>query len=65
MRNVGHLMTNEAILDAQGNEIPEGIMDGMFTAMIALHDLNKDDRRDAQLPQGQRLHRKAQDARPR
>jgi malate synthase len=43
VRNVGHLMTNEAILDAQGNEIPEGIMDGMFTAMIALHDLKKDD----------------------
>ena len=37
----GHLMTNEAILDAQGNEIPEGIMDGMFTALIAMHDLNK------------------------
>jgi malate synthase len=43
VRNVGHLMSNEAILDAQGNEIPEGIMDGMFTAMIALHDLNKGD----------------------
>ncbi|MEP4147333.1 MAG: malate synthase G [Halioglobus sp.] len=42
VRNVGHLMSNEAILDAAGNEIPEGIMDGMFTAMIALHDLNKD-----------------------
>ncbi|MFK7974957.1 MAG: malate synthase G [Halioglobus sp.] len=41
VRNVGHLMTNPAILDAQGNEIPEGIMDGMFTACIALHDLNK------------------------
>ncbi len=41
VRNVGHLMTNEAILDAQGEEIPEGIMDGMFTALIALHDLNK------------------------
>jgi malate synthase len=39
VRNVGHLMTNEAILDANGNEIPEGIMDGMFTAMIALHDI--------------------------
>jgi len=39
VRNVGHLMTNEAILDEQGEEIPEGIMDGMFTAMIALHDL--------------------------
>ncbi|MDH3994251.1 MAG: malate synthase G, partial [Gammaproteobacteria bacterium] len=41
VRNVGHLMTNNAILDANGEEIPEGIMDGLFTAMIALHDLNK------------------------
>ncbi len=41
VRNVGHLMTTPAILDAQGNEIPEGIMDGLFTAMIALHDLQK------------------------
>ncbi|QIB67718.1 malate synthase G [Kineobactrum salinum] len=40
VRNVGHLMSNDAILDRDGNEIPEGIMDGMFTAMIALHDLN-------------------------
>ncbi len=39
VRNVGHLMTNDAIIDADGHEIPEGIMDGMFTAMIALHDL--------------------------
>jgi malate synthase len=42
VRNVGHLMTNNAILDGNGDEIPEGIMDGIFTAMIALHDLNKD-----------------------
>lgn len=39
VRNVGHLMSNDAILDREGNEIPEGIMDGMFTTMIALHDL--------------------------
>ena len=38
IRNVGHLMTNPAILDAQGNEIPEGIMDGVITSLIALHD---------------------------
>ncbi|MCW8882459.1 MAG: malate synthase G [Sedimenticola sp.] len=42
IRNVGHLMTNEAILDRNGDEIPEGIMDGMMTALIALHDLKGD-----------------------
>jgi len=40
VRNVGHLMTNPAILDAQGNEIPEGIMDAVITSLISLHDLN-------------------------
>lgn len=40
VRNVGHLMTNPAILDEQGNELPEGIMDGLFTSLIALHNLN-------------------------
>ncbi|WP_152219645.1 malate synthase G [Pseudomonas sp. SCB32] len=40
VRNVGHLMTNPAILDAQGNEVPEGIQDGLFTGLIALHNLN-------------------------
>ena len=39
VRNVGHLMTNPAILDAQGNEIFEGIMDALFTTACSLHDL--------------------------
>ena len=39
VRNVGHLMTNDAILDADGNEVPEGIMDCMITCLAALHDL--------------------------
>ncbi|CAM3529632.1 malate synthase G [Parendozoicomonas haliclonae] len=41
VRNVGHLMTNEAILDSEGREVPEGIMDGMITSLIAIHDLNR------------------------
>ena len=41
VRNVGHLMTNPAILDAEGNEVPEGIMDGMITSLISLHDLKR------------------------
>jgi len=39
IRNVGHLMTNNAILYDGGKEVPEGIMDGMITSLIALHDL--------------------------
>ena len=42
VRNVGHLMTNPAILDKDGNEVPEGIMDGMFTSLIAMHDLQRE-----------------------
>jgi malate synthase len=41
VRNVGHLMTNPGVLDSQGNEVPEGIIDAMFTICIAMHDLNK------------------------
>jgi malate synthase len=39
VRNVGHLMTNDAILTAEGKEVPEGIMDAMFTVLCAVHDL--------------------------
>ena len=41
VRNVGHLMTNPGVLDSDGNEVPEGIIDAMFTICIAMHDLNK------------------------
>ena len=39
VRNVGHLMTTDAVLDEQGNEIFEGMLDGMMTALISLYDL--------------------------
>ena len=41
IRNVGHLMTSPAILDRDGNEVYEGLMDAMCTVMIARHDLGK------------------------
>ena len=43
VRNVGHLMTTPAILDAEGAEVPEGLMDGMMTVACALHDLRRMD----------------------
>jgi len=42
VRNVGHLMTNPAILLENGDEIFEGLMDAMITSLIAIHDLNRD-----------------------
>jgi len=45
IRNVGHLMTNPAIHDREGNEVPEGIMDAMVTSLIALYDIGPNGRR--------------------
>ncbi|MCA2254139.1 malate synthase G [Mycobacterium intracellulare] len=39
VRNVGHLMTNDAIVDAEGHEVFEGIMDALFTGLTAIHGL--------------------------
>ncbi|TCT23040.1 malate synthase G [Thiobaca trueperi] len=40
VRNVGHLMTIDAVLDAEGNEVQEGMLDGMVTVLCALHDVH-------------------------
>ncbi len=40
VRNVGHLMTNPAILNKDGQEVPEGMMDAIFTSLMSVHDLN-------------------------
>ena len=45
VRNVGHLMTSPAILDRDGAEVPEGIMDAMVTGLVALHDVGPNGRR--------------------
>lgn len=41
VRNVGHLMTNNAIIDQQNNEVPEGIMDAVITSLISTYDVNQ------------------------
>ena len=43
VRNVGHLMTNDAITDADGNEVFEGIQDALFTSLIAIHGMRSDE----------------------
>jgi malate synthase len=43
VRNVGHLMTNDAIVDAEGNEVFEGIQDALFTGLTAIHGLKAGD----------------------
>jgi len=69
VRNVGHLMTNPAILytaaTAARKRSPKAFMDAVVTTTIALHDLKRTARRrHPQLAQGLGLHRQAQDARP-